>query len=156
MILCSDREIRADKELIVNEKMEELIYIINKDERNLMDKEKEQLENEYEYMFDYLIEKLGKEYKVFNNIYNKLLNKKNEYMNLSANDKKITINGLIDLMQKGQGNLKVLGLGDRAGRMSGQSFKTDRLNKITFLDKSVTGMYERRFKVNGMENNCSK
>ena len=77
-------------------------------------------------------------------------------MNLSANDKKITINGLIDLMQKGQGNLKVLGLGDRAGRMSGQSFKTDRLNKITFLDKSVTGMYERRFKVNGMENNCSK
>ena len=156
MILCSDKEIRADKELILNESMDELIYIMNLDERRLDDSQKERLENAYEYMFDYLTAKLGKEYKVFSNVYNKLLNKKEEFMKLNNDNKKIIINGLIDLMEKGQGNLKLLGLGDRAGRMPGQNFKTDRLLKMTFIDKSVTGMYERRFKVDGMENNCSK
>ena len=156
MILCSDKEIRADKELILNESMDELIHIMNLDERQLDDNQKEKLENGYEYMFDYLTAKLGKEYKVFSNLYNKLLNKREDFMGLDENNKKMTINGLIDLMEKGQGNLKALGLGDRAGRMSGQNFKTDRLLKMTFIDKSVTGMYERRFKVNGMENNCSK
>ena len=156
MVLCSDSEIRADKELIVNEKMAELIHSMNDDEKNLSDEEKNRLENGYEYMFDYLTEKLGKEYKVFSNIYNKILDKKDIFMKLDENNKKITINGLIDLMERGQGNLKTLGLGDRSGRMSNQNFKTDRLTKITFIDKSVTGMYERRFKVNGMENNSSK
>ena len=156
MILCSDKEIRADKELILNESMDELIHIMNLDERQLDDNQKEKLENGYEYMFDYLTAKLGKEYKVFSNVYNKLLNKREDFMGLDENNKKMTINGLIDLMEKGQGNLKALGLSDRAGRMSGQNFKTDRLLKMTFIDKSVTGMYERRFKVNGMENNCSK
>ena len=75
---------------------------------------------------------------------------------LKEEDKKATINGLIDLMQTGQGNLKAIGLADREGRKSGQTFKTDKLLKMTFIDKSVTGMYERRFRINGMENNCSK
>ena len=156
MILCSDKEIRADKELILNESMDELIHIMNLDERRLDDKQKEKLENGYVYMFDYLTAKLGKEYKVFSNVYNKLLNKREEFMELDEDNKKMTINGLIDLMEKGQGNLKALGLGDRVGRMAMQKFKTERLLKMTFIDKSVTGMYERRFKVDGMENNCSK
>ena len=42
------------------------------------------------------------------------------------------------------------------GRKSGQKFKTEKLLKMTFIDKSVTGMYERRFKINGMENSNSK
>ena len=156
MRFCSDVEIRVDKELIVNEKMSELIHIMNEDERKLEDDQKEKIENGYEYMFNYLIEKLGKEYKIFSNIYNKLLNKKDEFMNLDKNNKRQTINGLIDLMEMGQGNLKPLGLSDRAGRMSKQRFKTAKLLNIIFIDKSVTGMYERRFKVNGMENNSCK
>ena len=45
---------------------------------------------------------------------------------------------------------------DRAGRKSGKTFKTKDLVNMTFIDKSVTGMYERRYKINGMENSCSK
>ena len=59
-------------------------------------------------------------------------------------------------MHKGQGNLSKIGLGDRAGRTRKSAFKTKDLENMTFIDKSVTGIYERRYKVNGMENGSSK
>ena len=37
-----------------------------------------------------------------------------------------------------------------------KNFMEKHLNKMIFIDKSVTGMYERRYKVNGMENCSSK
>ena len=156
MRLCSDVEIRANKELIVNEKVSELVYFMNQDESRLKDKEKEKLENGYSYMFNYLLEKLKNEYKIFSAVYKKLSDKYSEFERLDKSEKKSTINGLIDLMETGQGNLKAIGLTDREGRKSGQKFKTDRLLKMTFIDKSVTGMYERRYKINGVENSCSK
>ena len=156
MRLCSDVEIRASKELIVNEKVSELVYFMNQDESRLKDKEKEKLENGYSYMFDYLLEKLKNEYKIFSSTYKKLIDKYSEFERLDKSEKKSIINGLIDLMETGQGNLKAIGLTDREGRKSGQKFKTDRLLKMTFIDKSVTGMYERRYKINGVENSCSK
>ena len=152
----NDSEIRIDKELIINEKMSELIYYMNRSEQEWDDEQKEKLQNEYEYMWDYLIEKLGKEYISFKNIYNKLKDKRSDFLKMELKDKKTVINELISLMEMGHANLKLFGLGDRVGRMKGQNFKTDRLLKMTFIDKSVTGMYERRFKVDGMENNCSK
>ena len=156
MRLCSDVEIRANKELIVNEKVSELVYFMNQDESRLKDKEKEKLENGYSYMFDYLLEKLKNEYKIFSSTYTKINDKRSEFEKLNQSEKKSTINGLIDLMETGQGNLKAIGLTDREGRKSGQKFKTDRLLNMTFIDKSVTGMYESRYKINGMENSCSK
>ena len=59
-------------------------------------------------------------------------------------------------MHKGQGNLSKIGLGDRVGRTRKSAFKTKDLENMTFIDKSVTGIYERRYKVNGMENGSSK
>lgn len=50
-------------------------------------------------------------------------------------------------METGQGNLKAIGLTDREGRMAGKTFKNDKLLKMTFIDKSVTGMYEKRHKI---------
>ena len=55
-------------------------------------------------------------------------------------------------MHKGQGNLKALNESTALGRKHGQSFKTEKIKKMIFIDKSVTGMYERRYKVDGMEN----
>lgn len=156
MRFCSDTEIRVSHELIVNEEMTELIYLMNKDNKNLNDEKLEKLQKSYNYMFQYLIEKLKTEYKIFEGIYEKLSIKKAEFENLKEEEKKATINGLIDLMETGQGNLKAMGLGDREGRKSKLKFKTDKLLKMTFIDKSVTGMYERRFKINGLENSCSK
>lgn len=154
MRLCSDKEIRSSKELIVNSKVSELIYLMNKEEKFLNDEQIDKLKNEYEYVFNYLLEKLEMEYKVFKSVAKKLRNKSNDFKDLSLNDKKSTINGLIALMETGQGSLKAIGLTEREGRMSGKTFKGDKLLKMTFINKSVTGMYERRYKINGMENNC--
>ena len=98
-------------------------------------------------MFEYLIEKLKSEYKVFKSCYEKLIKQRGEFNSLTDNDKKSTINGLIDLMETGQGNLKAIGLSDREGRMSGKKFDTKKLKNMTFIDKSITGMYESRFKI---------
>ena len=43
----------------------------------------------------------------------------------------------------------------KGGRKTGKSFKTKELSEMIFVDKSITGMYERRYRVNGMENYCS-
>ena len=129
---------------------------MNSNEKNLDDKQKESLENRYIDIFDYLLEKLNKEYKIFSTIYKKIVDKNIKFEDLNKEDKKSTINGLISLMEIGQGNLKAIGLTEREGRKNGQTFKTKKLLNITFIDKSVTGMYERRYKINGLENGNSK
>ena len=154
MRFCSDTEIRTAKELIVNEKMQKLIYFMNMDEKNLKDEEKEELKNSFDYMYEYLLDKMKKEYPVFDSTYNKLIEK--DFHNLEENNKKSVINGLIDLMETGQGNLRGIGLSDREGRKRSINFSTKRLKDMIFIDKSITGMYERRYRVNGMENNSSK
>ena len=154
MRFCSDTEIRTAKELIVNEELQKLIYFMNTDKRKLNDDELKELENKFEYMYQYLLNKLKKEYPVFKNIYNKLVDK--NFNELEEENKKLVINGLIDLMETSQGNLKAIKLTDREGRMAGKKFNTKKLMSITFIDKSVTGIYERRYKINGMENSCNK
>ena len=154
MKFCSDSEIRTSKELILNNDMQELVYIMNNNKK-ATDEQRDKLNEKYSWMFMYLIDKIHSEYKVFSSIYDKLTDKIEEFNELADTDKISTINGLIDLMETGQGNLKNMGLSDRAGRKSGQKFNTKRLLKMTFIDKSVTGMYERRFRIDGMENcNC--
>jgi hypothetical protein len=154
-VLLSDSEVRTNKQLIVVPMINRLIYIMNKEK--ITEEEKEEIQKEMQNIYDYLLEKLKNEYKVYGSIYQKLNDKKTRkvYENLTYEDKKIIINGLIDLMHKGQGNLKKLNQGDRAGRKTGKSFKTKELSEMTFVDKSITGMYERRYRVNGMEDHCS-
>lgn len=154
MRFCSDSEIRADKELILDSEMNKLIYKMNQAENMLEDDEKKELLHKYQYMYTYLINKIKDEYKVFESIYKKLKDKVDYFNSMTNEDKKATLNGLINLMETGQGNLKSMGLSDRAGRISGKKFKNEKLLKMTFINKSVTGMYERRIKINGVEN-CS-
>ena len=156
IVLLSDREIRTNKQLIVSEEISRLIYIMNKGK--LEDDEKAEISSKIEYIYNYLLEKLKNEYNIFNSIYNKASNEKSEssFSKLNYEEKVETINGLIDLMHRGQGNLTKIGLGDRVGRIRKSGFKTKELKNMTFIDKSVTGIYERRYKINGMENRSSK
>lgn len=154
MRFCSDTEVRTAKELVVNEKMQRLIYFMNSDKKNLKDEQINELEENYDYMYNYLLEKLKKEYPVFENTYTKLLEK--DFASIEEDNKKSVINGLIDLMESGQGNLIGIGLTNREGRMTGKNFNTNRLLNIVFIDKSITGMYERRYKINGVENSSNK
>lgn len=156
MRLCSDTEYRVNKELIVNSKMQQLIYLMNQSTKDTTDEQREYITSNYEYMYEYLLEKMQKEYKAFKTIIEKLKKQQETYLELNYEDKKEAINGLISLMQTGQGNLKIIGLTEREGRKSGKTFKNDTILKMTFIDKSVTGMYERRSKINGLENSYCK
>ncbi len=152
MIFCSATEIRASKQLIVNLKINKLIYLLNQNENQLKDDEKNELYSNYTTIWEYLLEKLHKEYKVFSNEYSKL--KEKDFISLTVEDKKSAINGLIKTMHTGQGNLKALGLSDRFGRKDKRNFNLDKLSKMTFVFKSPTGIFEKRYKY-GLENSCS-
>ena len=152
MIFCSATEIRASKQLIVNLKINKLIYLLNQNENQLKDDEKNELHSNYTTIWEYLLEKLHKEYKVFSNEYSKL--KEKDFISLTDEDKKSAINGLIKMLHTGQGNLKVLGLYDRFGRKNQINFNLDKLSKMTFVFKSPTGIFEKRYKY-GLENSCS-
>ena len=154
MAFLSDTEIKCNKQLIVNNNINTIIYKMNDSKNNL----KSEIEEQMDMLYCYLLKKLEKEYAIFKSIYMKVSSQetKEKYEKMEYNDKVSVINGLIDLMQKGQGDLSKLGLGARAGRMSGKNFKTDKLKNMIFIDKSITGMYERRYKISGMENCSSK
>ena len=154
MILCSATEIRVAKQLIVDLKFNKLIYLLNQNENQISDDDKKELNSNYNYIWIYLLEKLYKEYKAFGNEYAKLKDK--DIITLSDEDKKNAINGLIKMLHTGQGNLKAFNLSDRMGRKNAMNFNLNNLSKITFVYKSPTGIFERRYKVNGMENSCSK
>ena len=146
MRFCSDTEIRSSKELKVNEEAEKFIYFLN----NKNDKDIEYLNDNFEKIFNYLIEKIQKQYKCFDSISNRLVASQDKFSSLEFDDKKQVINGLVDLMETGQGNLKCLGLSDRTGRKSGQKFDSKKIMNMTFINKSVTGIYESRYSVNGI------
>lgn len=156
MAFLSDSEIKSNKQLIVNQEMNRLIYFMNKEKPT--NEEIEEVGDRFIDIYNYLLEKLYKEYKVFENIYCKINTEtvKETFEKLEKKDKIKTINGLIDLMQKGQGDLSMIGLGSRTGRMSGKKFTTEKLVTMTFIHKSITGMYERRYRVNGVENTSNK
>ena len=87
MRFCSDTEVRTAKELVVNEKMQRLIYFMNFDSRKLNDDEIRELDDNFDYMYKYLLNKLQKEYLVFENIYNKLV--KNDFEELKKDEKNL-------------------------------------------------------------------
>lgn len=153
MILKSDSEIKSNKQLILSLDMNELIYAINNDQAD-----KEEYLNKYgdvfEFVYDKLAEKMHIEYPIFETNYKKIIESKNTFNELGLKDKKDTINGIINLLSGKEGNLKKIGLGDREGRIKNIKFEYNKLKNMIFVEKSVTGMYERRYKIDGLENSC--
>lgn len=156
MRLASESEVNVDIPLIIDSNLAKFIYLINQDLAKLDEEDKKYIETNYENAFDALLENLEKHYKIFESISQKIKCKKVEFMALNDTDKNTVLNGMINLMKTGQGNLKILGMGDRTGRISGKTFNEKNLLQITFIDKSVTGIYERRYRIDGMENDTNK
>lgn len=152
--LVSDDEIRMNKQLVVNEKVQQIVYLMNNPKRDY--EEQEYVEDNLDYVFDYLLEKIKAEYKTFDNIFKNLTKNKEKYFSLESNDKIRILNGIIDMLHTGQGDLSKLGLGNRSGRMNGKTFDIKRLQNMKFIDNSITGMYKRGYRINGLENSNNK
>ncbi len=156
MAFVSDTEIKPSKQLIVSKEMNKQVYLMNKEKKT--DKEQEDVSKKFVDMYEYLLCKLKEEYPIFESVYQKLAETKTreKFSGLNEKEKSIAINGIIEMLNRGYGNLKILGLSTSLGRKPMQTFKTERIKNMTFIDKSITGMYERRYKINGMENSSNK
>ena len=64
------------------------------------------------------------------------------------------------MYNSGRGNFKEIGLPEELGRSGGQIQSEKKakelLSNMTFVDQSVTGMFERRYTINELENNNNK
>lgn len=142
MMFISEQEITSSKEIFLNEKIGKLVYMMNhENEKN------EEVDLNFNYIYDALLDKMIKEYKNQINVAEKLKSKKDEFLKLPYEEKKIVINEIINIMERGKGNLKNLGLSVALGKKNGQNFNANRLEDIIFINQSVTGMYEERYKL---------
>ena len=154
MTLVSDTEIKMNKQLVVCETVQKFLYLIDKN--NCDEDDKNFVKQNVNYVYDYFIEKMKKEYKTLTNIIVSLEKNRKKYEDLNFEEKLSIIKEITTLLNRGQGNLKLIGLGERAGRMGGKSFTSKALQNMKFIDNSVTGMYKRGYRIYGMENRNNK
>ena len=150
--LASAREYKNIKQLYLNlNEIEKMYNILDKMNKNELRKEDIKL-NSIE-IYKILIDKIKKEFNMFNSIIEKI-DKSNKYEELDIEDRRNVIINILKLINKNSGDLRKIGLSDREGRSRKDSgLKKKDLDKMTFIDQSVTGFYERRYKVNELANN---
>ncbi len=154
--LCSEQEIKVEKQLILEEKMNKYLNIMNGDAKKRTEDEEKFINDYAETMYLKLLEKIQAEYPIYREAADKLMNKKEKYVSIDNNEKKKVINEIIKMIKVGYGDLSLLGFGSRYGRQNGKKYSEKKLEDMTFIDKSITGIYERRYKIYGVENNTSK
>lgn len=141
MIMVSDKEIRVNKQLLISEEIQELIHLMNKPK--LEEDEKEHVQSKLNFVYDYLLDKIQKEYRTFDNVWANLIKLKDNFITLEFTDKISVIKGILEMLKMGQGNLSKLGLSDRSGRMGGKRFTAKKLKEMKFIESSITGMYSK-------------
>ena len=109
---------------------------MNNPKRDYEEQEYEYIEDNLDYVFDYLLEKMKTEYKTFDSIFKNLTKNREKYFNLDSNDKIKLLNGMIDMLHTGQGDLSKLGLGNRSGRMNGRTFDIKTTKYLKFIETS--------------------
>lgn len=101
----------------------------------------ERLVNTYEV----IVKKSLKEYSVFESIYSKLEDNKDEFIKLKKEDKIKVLFEILKISKANatNGNLKSIKLPERVGRLSG---KNNKIDKTIFIFQSVTGMIQKEVK----------
>lgn len=137
--ISSSREVHNAKQLILSRRYNEIIYKMNKP-RFVKDISDEDLIELYKI----LCEKIVKFYPYFNNTLKKLQNAESKFIELKQDEKIEVINQILIMLHANpsNGNFSKYKLGelkDREGRMNGKNLKVD---KITFVNTSVTGLFE--------------
>lgn len=146
--ITSAQELVNAQQLVLNSKLMEVLYNINQaidlnDYSELKEKEENILE-----LFNSWLEKLNKFYPLYNNIYDKIISKKEKFAQLSIEEQCKTINELLAITQAKatNGNIKFdnFHIGERLGRIRK---RTILLDEIQFIEPSVTGIYSKKIKL---------
>lgn len=145
LYLASSEEFNNAKQLILDYEFNELVYLIDKDKLSESDENHKRLNKFYQVF----IEKLEKHYPFYQNIARKFKNATNDFEKLDFTKKCKFVLEMLKITQANSTNayFKNFGidnLGDRMDRLNGKTLDFD---KTIFIDQSVTGMYEKRYRL---------
>lgn len=147
--LTSDSEMINAQQLWIPRAYLELLWRAPSKHR-MKDVNLESFEEGLDGLFSYLCETIGSRYPRYRkSIYDKLMAQKcqDSFLEKTIEEKISAIKSILALLHcDAMRGLKELGLSDSAGRMTNISFGSS-LSEITFIDTSVTGMFERRTKI---------
>lgn len=145
--ITSPTELNTAWQLVLNPHENAIVYKINQALKNSVDKELDIEELDLLYLS--LIDKLNNYYPEYQDkMKNKLIALHEQFKNLSLFDAAKVIEQLLIAMSAGPQNGKIelpnFKIGDRIGRLKKQTILLD---KITFYDQSVTGLYSKKVKL---------
>jgi len=97
------------------------------------------------------------EFKGIDDIEKKDIFNNGKFEALDIEEKIKTLNNLLTCISKACVDLKNIGLGTEESRKRVKpSFGKKHLDNMTFIDQSVTGFYERRYRIDELANNNSQ
>jgi CRISPR-associated endonuclease Csn1 len=139
-LLKSDIEIINAVQIVLPKGQKRVLYNI---ERKMY---KNISSDEVTILFDVLMEKIERFYPVYNKIRGKLLENRGVFIDLSIIEKCQIILEILKLLQANstRANFKILGLSSDVGRQTKIGIK---LSELIFVERSVTGLYEKKWKV---------
>ena len=158
--IISDSEYRNMKQLFLNKKEIIDLYsalnynILNEKKKEELDKEKIQIIAIDSYRT--IINKMINEFKGIDDIEKKDILNNGKFEALDIEEKIKTLNNLLTCISKAYVDLTNIGLNSNEGRKYNINFNKKKLNNMTFIDQSVTGFYERRYRVDELANNNSQ
>lgn len=104
-------------------------------------------------VYDVLTNKIKQEY--FEEVGLKLETYKDNYLNLSVEDKVKTIKLLLNLTSGRAIDLKIVGGRSGQGRICNQNMNAKWLEDVKFIEQSITGIYEKEYTKDELENSNS-
>ena len=146
--LVSDGEQRNAVQLLVDDQYKELLYKINENKISLEDKVSDAYNDLLISFFDDFIEKLIKHYPIYENIASNLKESKVDFISFEF-DKKIKFIEQLLLTTAAKPTVgkfrefETVLKTNEAGRMQ----RTWNLDEMIFIDQSITGIFERRYRL---------
>lgn len=138
--LAAEKEWHNAKQLLINNEFDEVIYDVF---NNIIYKNDEKVfENKLVSFYNHFIQKVKAEFPVYLSVINKIESYFDNFEKLSLSSKIKVIKELLKLTSSNSQNpnLKDIGGVDRMGRLNGKNLKID---ETLFIDKSVTGLFEK-------------
>ena len=144
--ITSSQELINAQQLILNSELMKVLY--NIDRAISLNNYSELKAEDIISLFNTWLEKLNKFYPLYNNHYNKISLKKEQFPQLSIEEQCKVINELLVITHANatNGNIKLdnFNLGNRIGRLNGIKLLLD---EIQFIESSVTGIYSKKIKL---------
>lgn len=154
--IVNDSEYRNMKQLFLSKKeIIDLYSILNEKNREELDEEKIQTIAVESYKI--ILNKMINEFKGIDDIEEKGILNNGKFEALDIEEKIKTLDNLLTCISKSYVNLANIGLGTEESRKRlNKPFGKKHLDNMTFIDQSVTGFYERRYRVDELANNNSQ